>query len=407
MEKQMKRRPGTTKGRTYEEIYGDKAEEIRRKHSTGMLGKLKGRPSPLRGRKQPKLAGENSSSKRPDVADKIRTKLLSLYKLGTTKMGFQKGHKPWNAKYTDSDSSLYGDQWNETRRKVLERDGWKCSVCGSSGNLNIHHIFRVSSSDGYLDNRLEWLVTLCDSCHTWAESRYNRGSRESEILLFSGGIDTTIAYYYLNQPPIMFQIFGHRYMLPEFIRVCKFAKKNNSKLHLIQTTNLGQFESEDAWIPGRNLLLVATAALFADKIYLVAQRGEQSEPDRSPEFFSRVSILLTELMKREIVVDCVFPDMTKQDIVGMYLQQGYPLQELLDAHSCFSPGSTHCGKCAACFRRAVSLEYNGIDTSNLFDANPFEWDGVHGYVQRLQEGKYEQRRAEQTIEVLKSKNILE
>src|SRR6266853_6378477 len=48
------------------------------------------------------------------------------------------------------------------RRRVLERDGWRCQICGSSADLQVHHQqFRSKLGDDALDN----LISLCARCH--------------------------------------------------------------------------------------------------------------------------------------------------------------------------------------------------------------------------------------------------
>ena len=43
--------------------------------------------------------------------------------------------------------------------KVLERDNFKCSICGSSDNICIHH-------NNGMSNKMDDLVTLCRKCHS-------------------------------------------------------------------------------------------------------------------------------------------------------------------------------------------------------------------------------------------------
>ena len=48
------------------------------------------------------------------------------------------------------------------RDQVLKRDGWRCQLCGTSNNLEVHHI----KSRGRLgDDRLQNLIALCATCH--------------------------------------------------------------------------------------------------------------------------------------------------------------------------------------------------------------------------------------------------
>ena len=46
--------------------------------------------------------------------------------------------------------------------QVLERDGWRCQHCGTSQNLQVHHICFRSRLGGDTDDNL---ITLCTSCH--------------------------------------------------------------------------------------------------------------------------------------------------------------------------------------------------------------------------------------------------
>jgi len=56
------------------------------------------------------------------------------------------------------DSTSYA----KLQRQVLERDGWRCQVCGSMQNLQVHHLkFRSHSGSDEEQN----LITLCAECH--------------------------------------------------------------------------------------------------------------------------------------------------------------------------------------------------------------------------------------------------
>ena len=59
--------------------------------------------------------------------------------------------------------SLYlkSKEWKEKRKKVLQRDNYRCKKCGSKTNLHIHHISYKNIGKEPLDD----LVTLCDNCH--------------------------------------------------------------------------------------------------------------------------------------------------------------------------------------------------------------------------------------------------
>jgi 5-methylcytosine-specific restriction endonuclease McrA len=54
-------------------------------------------------------------------------------------------------------------EYQELRKRVLRRDGWRCQSCGSMTNLEVHHHqFRSHSGEDQEGN----LITLCNSCHS-------------------------------------------------------------------------------------------------------------------------------------------------------------------------------------------------------------------------------------------------
>jgi 5-methylcytosine-specific restriction endonuclease McrA len=65
----------------------------------------------------------------------------------------------------------YGSNWPSVRRTVLDRDDYKCQICGVmesdlSQSLHVHHKTPLSSFESSeRANNLENLVTLCPSCH--------------------------------------------------------------------------------------------------------------------------------------------------------------------------------------------------------------------------------------------------
>jgi 5-methylcytosine-specific restriction endonuclease McrA len=57
---------------------------------------------------------------------------------------------------------LDSTNYHELHRQVLERDGWRCQVCGSMQNLQVHHLKLRSRSGGDEEQNL---ITLCAACH--------------------------------------------------------------------------------------------------------------------------------------------------------------------------------------------------------------------------------------------------
>jgi 5-methylcytosine-specific restriction endonuclease McrA len=58
--------------------------------------------------------------------------------------------------------ALSPGEYDRLRIRVLERDRWKCQRCGSSVNLQVHHLqYRGRLGPDALDN----LISLCADCH--------------------------------------------------------------------------------------------------------------------------------------------------------------------------------------------------------------------------------------------------
>ena len=65
-----------------------------------------------------------------------------------------------NMPYADFLNTTY---WRGVSLFVKRRDGWKCSVCGSTDKIDVHH--KTYESHGDELNHMEDLVCLCRKCH--------------------------------------------------------------------------------------------------------------------------------------------------------------------------------------------------------------------------------------------------
>ncbi len=58
---------------------------------------------------------------------------------------------------------LVPELYEHLRQQVLRRDGWRCQICGTMLNLEVHHQeLRSRSGDDSEQN----LITLCVACHS-------------------------------------------------------------------------------------------------------------------------------------------------------------------------------------------------------------------------------------------------
>jgi 5-methylcytosine-specific restriction endonuclease McrA len=71
---------------------------------------------------------------------------------------------------------LEPNSYKELCRRVMERDTWRCQVCGSGQNLQVHHQQLRSQQGPDEDSNL---ITLCAKCHEARHSGYGQNP-ESE-----------------------------------------------------------------------------------------------------------------------------------------------------------------------------------------------------------------------------------
>jgi len=62
----------------------------------------------------------------------------------------------------DKQAYMNSPEWQSKRQLVLARDNHQCVVCGSTHNLNIHHIDYSNLGDEHLSE----LTVLCQLCHS-------------------------------------------------------------------------------------------------------------------------------------------------------------------------------------------------------------------------------------------------
>lgn len=66
--------------------------------------------------------------------------------------------KLWKTRYKHY---LHSKEWAAKRFLVLYRDGFRCSICGSTEELNVHH----KTYQNVFHEPLSDLITLCRKCH--------------------------------------------------------------------------------------------------------------------------------------------------------------------------------------------------------------------------------------------------
>ena len=60
-------------------------------------------------------------------------------------------------------AAISSREWERVRLQVLDRDHWRCTVCGRAGLLEVHHLVALADGGAALDP--ENCVAMCASCH--------------------------------------------------------------------------------------------------------------------------------------------------------------------------------------------------------------------------------------------------
>lgn len=203
--------------------------------------------------------------------------------------------------------------------------------------------------------------------------------KADEVVLISGGLDSYIAYMKLvseniqedMEPPLgLFVAFDTPYLTRELEAV----KKLFENWVMLDLTSLPISERHLLWshiIPFRNLICIqAGAELVSDggRIVLAALSGEL-RGDKSLEFL----IACEDYCRHSVDVWTPFDTKTKGDIVAMYIEGELGLLDsLLETVTCFNPLDTrafnHCGRCRACLRKFMALQWGGFPYDALMGA---------------------------------------
>lgn len=204
------------------------------------------------------------------------------------------------------------------------------------------------------------------------------------ILLFSGGIDSFVAYHYLGKPQTLYFNLNTRYSRKEEMVVKALIPET-----IIE--NYIDFKSREeegsAFVPYRNLHLALLANKYSDTIVIAGLKDDKVN-DKNETVFLEFSKLMTEMMGREIKVISPFWNMTKVDVIKWYLNHGGTIEKLYDTISCYSEGNEfYCGKCKACFRKWCALRACGAEGIEFFND-----DLMREYFERAKNGVYERER---------------
>ena len=247
------------------------------------------------------------------------------------------------------------------------------------------------------------------------------------IVLMSGGLDSTIAYYMLaqqygvNRVGGLFLDIGQPYVAKEgeAVRSLEGVKPLHEFLFcdMLDVGKIVPTETVVDWkhiIPLRNWLFIEMAACYAsDAVAFSVLRGER--PDSGGDKSRTFTIAIARHLQIDYRLELLLPlaNMTKGDAVSWFLNscmigdRAWREAQLRKTVTCFDVDDGHCGCCQACLRRYMAGKTAGIDFD--FKVNPLE--GAMQYAEKYRHlmsralrerdfSHYDERRCRQDLAVL-------
>jgi 7-cyano-7-deazaguanine synthase len=129
---------------------------------------------------------------------------------------------------------------------------------------------------------------------------------------------------------------------------------------------------EDVYLDGRNIVLLAKAAVFMGRaglgrVYIGPLAGNPF-PDATPEFFETMGRALTLGLGTSIEIHAPLTGMQKADVIRLGDSLGVPLELTL---SCMQPAAgQHCGRCSKCRERRDGFREAGVKDPTTYVAVP-------------------------------------
>lgn len=177
-----------------------------------------------------------------------------------------------------------------------------------------------------------------------------------QVLLFSGGLDSFIAYHLLNKPKAIHFDIGTRYSIYEKETALKLVPD----CIVDESLNfLGLYENlETSEIPMRNLFTIMVCAVKYSTNIIIGSMADDYMGDNRKDNLQDFATLLSKISNRDITVTSPFWNMTKAEAVQEYVKN-FGSQGLLDTYSCFETEEA-CNSCISCLEKNVALFSGGI-----------------------------------------------
>ena len=187
----------------------------------------------------------------------------------------------------------------------------------------------------------------------------------SIVTLVSGGLDSTLMSLLAHEEGVilapLFEDYGQLGSVREWIacrllherhglpQVTKMNLSGYGKTVPSGITDTSMRINEDAFLPGRNLLLLLCGAAYAYRVNAdgvaigLLNPKNHLFPDQTSTFLRKAEDMIETAMRKHIAVLAPLIEFSKADVLSMAAARG-----LHDTYSCHAGGHEPCGKCVAC-----------------------------------------------------------